>query len=153
MTSYWVGWTRERGLVSNAEQPTRELTVTLFDCFARELVPTALRTLSLDAWAGRFHGLSPLAMGREDLARELEALRAMSPVMAEVMAARKQHLFFSSFLRAVEELSVSENEYDHLFVDSGAWSMACRRLLSVLSPGDVMRDAFQLVIDREASQE
>lgn len=73
----------------------------------------------------------------------------LSPVMADVMAARKQQLFFSSFMQAFEELAREDGECDWVYADSGAWSMACRRLLTILEPLDVMRAAFQAAIDDE----
>ena len=140
----------ERKLVSTVEWPTCRLTEALFDCFLRELVPSGLRTLALDSWADRFEELKPLE--RDHLVELLEALRAMSPVMTDVRAAKRQHLFFSSFLVACEALSSSGDDCDGLFADSAAWSMACRRLLTFLVPADAMRAAFQVVIDRETAR-
>jgi hypothetical protein len=147
MSSHWRHWTTERGVRAESP-PTRRLTVSLFDVFLRHLVPSALRELALASWADRFQRLAPLDhRDSVGLAHRVEQVRMLAPVMTDVMAARRQHLFFASFLRALEELGPEGGEYDWVYADSGAWSMACRRLLTILEPPDVMRAAFQAAID------
>ncbi|GAH33249.1 unnamed protein product [marine sediment metagenome] len=139
----WQDWTSERGLRTDVAVPTRGLTLALFDVYRRRLVPHALRAIALASWAERFEELPPLA--DHDLAVAIAEVRELAPVMHDVIAARRQHLFFSSYLRALEDLA---RVGDHVvYADAGPWSTACRRLLTFLDPPDVMRAAFQAVID------
>jgi hypothetical protein len=145
--SDWRHWTTERGLRAESP-PTLRLTTSIFDCFLRQLVPEALRTLALASWADLFERLAPLGDHEgEGLAPRAAEIQKLSPVMADVAAAGKQHAFFLSFLLAFEDLAQMRSECDGLYADSAPWSMACRRLLTFLEPRDAMRAAFQATID------
>lgn len=157
MSIHWNHWTRERGLVTTARScclaPTRELTVILFDRFLRQLVPHALRGIALASWADRFERLAPLdGKDRDGLRASLADVRALSPVMEAVAATGHQHLFFSSYVRGLEELVVADDPREEIHADAGAWSMACRRLLTLLEPRDVMRATFQAALDEQDPQ-
>lgn len=152
MNHHWSHWTHERGLVTTLA-PTRDLTVALFDAFLRRLVPHALRGIALASWADRFEELAPLdGRDRDGLRASLADVRALAPVMEAVAAIGKQHLFFSSYVRGLEELIVADDPCDGIHADSGAWSMACRRLSTLLEPRDVMRATFHAVLDEQERQ-
>src|ERR1700677_3263714 len=85
--SDWRHWTTERGLRAESP-PTLRLTTSIFDCFLRQLVPEALRTLALASWADSFERLAPLGDHEgEGLAPRAAEIQKLSPVMADVAAA------------------------------------------------------------------